>query len=157
MKLRDFLETTVFAFDRYEVAFGIPARVSAIFFDTTTLCDAFGDYEVDKVTYAETNEPNAIQFVLESRGVRELKEYVDTKRKEANESEFKRGLDALKETFNGTDVYEYLDEYGEYIFKNEQKIHLTKDGKVASLSINNFWKWMNKTHPIQAMRLKKDE
>lgn len=66
MKLRDFLETTLFDFDRYEVAFGIHARVYAIFFDITTLCDAFGDYEVNKATNSDTNEPNSIQFVLDS-------------------------------------------------------------------------------------------
>ena len=73
MKLKDFLKTTVFDFGRYEVAFGITARVSGVFLAQKSLCDAFGDYEVNYVTSPDTNEPNAIQFVLESEGNREKK------------------------------------------------------------------------------------
>lgn len=147
MKLREFLEETVFDFDRYEVAFGIPARVAAIFLDREQLCGVFGDYKVEKVAASEV-ERNSIQFVLESDFNRELRDYVDTKREESYVVEFERGIDALKTLFTGTDVFEYLDEYGAYLSKHRKKIYVRKSGKVDMRSLNAFWKWMHRTHPF---------
>lgn len=65
---------------------------------------------------------------------------------EFDEVEFKRGLDVFKKTFYGTDIYEYLDGYGKYLFNRRKKIYLKKDGTLSLRTIHAFWVWFDRTH-----------